>query len=41
MLLIGTGKAAFTRFLIERRQVVTGLFHHLHYTVERNTVATV
>ena len=36
-----TGRAAFTRLLRERRQCVTGLLLHRHYTSERNTVATV
>lgn len=41
MLLIGTRKSAFTRFLVERWQVVASLFHHFYHTVERDAVASI
>ena len=35
------GKSAFAGFLVERRQVVSGLLHHFYYTVERHAVMAV
>src|SRR5690554_5994386 len=38
---VSPGQSPLTGFLVERRQVMPCLLHHIHHAVERDTVDTV